>query len=155
MAGIRKILHSAPSVRNIEKSIAFYRDVLGMELVFGPTPEARGEYLSESLGVENIVLRQAVLKVPGTDSQIELLEYGDENRPAEKQPAQNAVGHAHFAFQVDDIHGMVDRLKQQGVEFFPGPTYIEQGPLAGWTWVYCKDPEGTVIELVEIAGEAV
>ena len=75
MAAIQKILHSALSVRDIEKSIAFYRDVLGMELVFGPTPEARGERLSETLGVENTVLRQAVLKVPGTESQIERTRY--------------------------------------------------------------------------------
>ncbi|MFP4564515.1 MAG: VOC family protein [Spirochaetia bacterium] len=150
MPRILKLLHSAVSVVDIEKSIAFYRDLLGLELLFGPTPEASGEELSRSLGVENVRLRQAVLRVPGTDNQIELLEYSGENRPARRQLPQNAPGHAHIAFQVDDMGAMIERLEEKGVDFFPGPTRIDEGPLSGWSWLYLKDPEGTVIELVEI-----
>lgn len=150
MAEIQKLLHSAISVVDIEKSIGFYRDVLGLELLFGPTPEAAGDELSRSLGVENTRLRQAVLRVPGTDDQIELLEYSGGGRHVKKQLPQNAPGHAHVAFQVDDMEAMVRRLEGKGVDFFPGPTRIDDGPLAGWTWLYLKDPEGTVIELVEI-----
>ena len=150
MAHILKLLHSAVSVVDIDRSIAFYRDALGLELLFGPTSEAAGEELSRSLGVEDTRLRQAVLRIPGTDNQIELLEYSGGPRPAERQLPQNAPGHAHIAFQVDDMGAMIDRLEREGVVFFPGPTRIDEGPLAGWTWLYLKDPEGTVIELVEI-----
>lgn len=152
MARILRLLHSAISVIDIEGSIEFYRDVLGFELLFGPTPEAAGKELSRSLGVANTRLRQAVLRIPGTDNEIELLEYSDRDRPAEKQLDQNAPGHAHIAFQVDDMDAMIERLEGKGVDFLPGPTRIDEGPLAGWTWVYLKDPEGTVIELVEIGG---
>ena len=150
MAHILKLLHSAVSFVHIDRILDFYRDALGLDLLFGPTSEAAGEELSRSLGVEDTRLRQAVLRIPGTDNQIELLEYSGVPRPAERQLPQNAPGHAHIAFQVDDMVTMIDRLEREGVDFFPGPTRIDEGPLAGWTWLYLKDPEGTVIELVEI-----
>jgi len=150
MARIKKILHSAISVKNIHKSITFYRDVLGLEIVFGPTEEARGKELSVSLQVKNTVLRQAVLKIPDTEMMIELLEYGDTNRSTESQPPQNAIGHAHIAFEVDNMQEIIRQLRSNDVEFYPGPSDINDGPLAGWTWVYFKDPDGTVLELVEI-----
>jgi catechol 2,3-dioxygenase-like lactoylglutathione lyase family enzyme len=150
MAKIHKLLHSAISVVDIERSISFYRDALGLELLFGPTVEASGEELSRSLGVENTRLRQAVLRVPGTDDHIELLEYSGDEKPVRRQLPQNTPGHAHIAFQVDDMKGMIERLEGRGVDFLPGPTRIDEGPLAGWSWLYLKDPEGTVIELVEI-----
>ncbi|MCF7929213.1 MAG: VOC family protein [Spirochaetales bacterium] len=152
MAGIRKIVHSALSVKKLETSISFYRDVLGMELAFSIPETASGEELSASLGVPNAVIRSAGLRVPGTDHMIELLEYAGDERPVDKQLPQNAVGHAHIAFEVDNLKEMKAYLEKHGVDFFPGPTRIDEGPLASWKWIYCRDPDGTVLELVEIDG---
>ena len=60
-------------MQSLERSIAFYRDVLGLELVFQWNPQA--PYISELVGYPDVDLHGAILRVPGTDVCLELLEY--------------------------------------------------------------------------------
>ena len=62
----------------------------------------------------------------------------------------NNPGPGHVAFEVEDIQAEYERLKSLGVDFFTGPNLIESGPLTGWKWVYFTDPDGIVLELIEI-----
>jgi catechol 2,3-dioxygenase-like lactoylglutathione lyase family enzyme len=58
---MQSVFHAALSVSNLDRSVAFYRDILGLEIVVGPTEVYEGEELSRGVGVPGAVLRQAVL----------------------------------------------------------------------------------------------
>ena len=142
-----KILHTGITVRDIEKAVPFYRDVIGLELVVPPTDPAEGEELSKGVGVRNACLRQAVLEKDGVG--IELFEYMSPAPEFSSPVSVHNLGPGHIAFEVDDIHAEYERMIKLGVKFHTGPNYIDAGPLAGWKWVYFEDPDGVVLELVE------
>ena len=58
----------------------------------------------------------------------------------------------HVAFRVKDIEAEVRRLKAHGVVFNGPVQAIDDGPLAGWRWVYFKDPDGISLELIQMVG---
>jgi glyoxylase I family protein len=139
-------VHAGITVSNLERSVLFYRDVLGMRHVKSEPPRAsRGE----RLGVPGARIRIAIMDYPG--GSIELIEYMEPKR--EKQTAEpvNAVGQVHIAFHVDDIEKTIKDMTAKGVEFIGGTNYevITDGPLQGWKWIYFKDPDGTNLELIE------
>ena len=65
--------HSCFTVSNLDRSIAFYRDVLGLPLVFTESSQTSGDDRSETLGVARSQLRLAIFKVGETH--VELIEY--------------------------------------------------------------------------------
>ena len=64
--------HTGITVSNLERSLAFWRDVLGFE--FSHTAHQKGELAQEITGVEGAEIKLAVLRAPG-GHKIELLEY--------------------------------------------------------------------------------
>ena len=57
------IFHTGVTVSNLDKSVRFYRDLIGLELITGPTEVSSGEELSKGVGVPNASLRLAIFKV--------------------------------------------------------------------------------------------
>ena len=100
MAGITKGHHTGFTVSSLERSIAFYRDLLGFELVFQWNPQA--PYLGELVGYPDVDLHAAVLRVPGSETFLELLEYRNIPRQAVDM-ANGNIGNGHIAFTVDDL----------------------------------------------------
>jgi len=142
---IKGIFHTSITVSNLQRSIEFYRDILGLELLF--TRESSGEGLSKSLGVENAYLKIAMFKA-GDDS-FELIEYSNPKcEPKSLRPCD--IGNMHLAFQVSDIKVMQSKLEKHGYTFNAPPAYISEGPMKGWLWAYFKDPDGAQLELVEL-----
>ena len=95
-------------------------------------------------------LRQVALWV-GEHSMMELIEYG--NRPASSTSSvpNNYLGAAHVCFRVEDVRARKAELEAKGVQFYTDVNVVDEGPLAGWRWVYFSDPDGLALELVEIA----
>src|SRR5881275_1877894 len=92
--------HTGITVSNLERSLAFWRDVLGFE--FSHTAHQKGELAQEITGVEGAEIKLAVLRAPG-GHKIELLEY---LAPADRKHANFRpcdVGSAHLALLVDDL----------------------------------------------------
>lgn len=142
--------HTAIIVKDLDKSIYFYHDILGLKFSNEPSPWFEGEGLSKGVNVPNAKLRQVSLWV-GKNSTLELIEYA--NRPANNDTPiqQNYLGAMHMAFQVPDINAAVEELRAKGVEFYSEPNVVDEGVLAGWRWVYFHDPDGIPLELVEVA----
>src|SRR5215475_9218854 len=86
--------HSGITVSNLERSLAFWRDVLGFEL--SHTAHQKGELAQEITGVEGAEIKLAVLKAPG-GHKIELLEYlaAADRARANLRPCE--VGFVHIA----------------------------------------------------------
>src|SRR5262249_28943860 len=140
--------HTGITVSNLERSLVFWRDVLGFKL--SHTAHQKGELAREITGVDGAEIKLAVLKAPGSHK-IELLEY---LAPADRKRASLRpcdVGSVHLALLVEDLNAALDRIAVSGWKTAGQPQILTKGPNAGKRVVYVRDPDGTTIELMQIA----
>jgi len=150
--GLRSVHHVGITVRDLDTSVRFYRDVIGLDLAVAPTPWFEGDDLARGLGVKPpVALRVALFSVGAGTTWFEILQYRSPRSHAVVAPPQNEIGAAHVAFHVEDIDREHQRLSARGVPFNSPVNRVDDGPLAGWRWVYFKDPDGYTMELVEVA----
>jgi catechol 2,3-dioxygenase-like lactoylglutathione lyase family enzyme len=142
----KSFMHVGISVSDMQRSVAFYRDVLGFTVV------GAGEAFDEEdtpLDLEGVHLLSTAMKCG--DCQIELLQFLS---PPGKQraPKMNDAGCVHMALAVDDIQAVYQRLVQAGAEVNAPPQKDESG--FEWAyWMFFKDPDGTMIEVVQSSGK--
>ncbi|MCC6176802.1 MAG: VOC family protein [Chloroflexi bacterium] len=141
----RRIHHAGITVADLERSIAFYRDVLGLT-VLGQYERTTPD-IGEIVGYPGAHLRIAFVGVAGDSPRIELLQYvtpSAEGRGGET----NVPGAGHVCFDVDDIDAVFRRLTVAG---YPprskAPVELTQGPNSGVKALYVRDPDGYTIEL--------
>ena len=145
---ILRHLHAGITVSDLDRSIAFYRDVVGLTLSRREPPRATRE---KKLGVPGAEVEIAVMIYGEHNDSVELIKYHKPAPPNSYGAPVNAIGQIHLTFKVDDIAAEIKRMKALGVEFIGGDDYGEtlEGPLKGWKWIYFKDPDGTNLELIE------
>ena len=139
--------HTGITVSNLERSLAFWRDVLGFEL--SHTAHQTGEMASEITGVAAAEIKLAVVKTPG-GHKIELLEYvtpADRKRHVNFRPCD--VGSVHVALIVDDLDAVLSAINVSGWKAAGKPQTLQSGPNAGKRVVYVRDPDGTTIEFMQ------
>ena len=140
---ITGISHVGISVVNLERSIGFYRDLLGMRLI--QEVPMRGTNYDAIMGLKDTVGRIAVLRMANLE--IELLEFKQPPpRPVETGRHVSDQGISHFAIHVEDIAGMYSRLKSAGVRLHSDLVHF---PSCATTAVYFCDPDGNYIEMLE------
>jgi catechol 2,3-dioxygenase-like lactoylglutathione lyase family enzyme len=143
--------HVGLTVADLDRSIAFYHDTLGLPFALAPTDWAEDDHLPEALGVAAPAkLRIAGFRIGDGGTVLELLQYASPPSERESALAQNHVGACHLAILVDDIDSYVADLQAKGVACNSVVHDIEEGPFEGWRWVYFKDPDGHTIEFVEL-----
>jgi catechol 2,3-dioxygenase-like lactoylglutathione lyase family enzyme len=141
--------HVGITVKDLDASIRFYHDVLGLGFVNEPSPWFDGPELGPAVGVPGAALRQMSLRLGATT--LELLEYRNPPSETDGPLVSNNLGASHVAFLVDDIHATKAELESKGIEFYSDVNVVDEGVLAGWRWVYFEDPDGYPLELVEVA----
>lgn len=140
--------HTGITVSNLERSLAFWRDVLGFEL--SHTAHQTGELAEEITGIAGAEIKLAVVKTPG-GHKIELLEYFaplDRKRHADVRPCD--VGSVHVALTVNNLDAILQRIAASGWKTAGKPQTLKSGPNAGKRVVYVRDPDGTTIEFMEL-----
>jgi catechol 2,3-dioxygenase-like lactoylglutathione lyase family enzyme len=134
--------HVAMSVKDIERAIAFYRDVIGMEKVFDcefDTPMAK------LLGIPQTHVRIVHMKLD--DSILELFYYRyPEGREPRQDKQQSDFGLTHIGFLVEDFWGTCNHLKNHGVRFMGEPIEFRPGVFVA----YFHGVEYEVCEIREI-----
>jgi lactoylglutathione lyase len=146
MAKIIAAHHTGLTVRSLDRSIAFYRDLLGFELVFRWNPKA--PYIGELVGFPDVDLHAAVLSIPNSPVFLELLEY--RGIPEVSVDMSNGnIGNGHIAFKVDELDPLYEKLIANGVASVSKPVTPTIGPNRGGRAVYIIDPDGFRVELVE------
>ena len=137
--------HVAISVRDMEKVITFYQDVLGMEKVFDrefATP------IAKLIGVKGAQVRIVHMKLG--DSIVELFDYGHPlGREPRRDRMQSDFGLTHIGFLVEDFWGTYQSLVSQGVRFLGEPVEIRPGVFVA----YFRGAEYEVLEMREIVQE--
>ena len=140
--------HTGITVSNLERSLAFWRDVLGFE--FSHSAHQKGERPEQITGVKGAELKLAVVKSP-TGHKIELLEYfAPGNRKKEFNLRPCDLGHVHVALIVDDLDAVLQKVAASGWKAIGTPQGLTEGPNAGKRVVYVFDPDGTTIEFMEM-----
>jgi catechol 2,3-dioxygenase-like lactoylglutathione lyase family enzyme len=149
MAKITKAHHTGFTVRSLDRSLAFYRDLLGFEVVFQWNPHA--PYIGELVGYPDVDLHSVILRIPGSNVFLELLEYrGIAQKTVDM--ANGNIGNGHIAFFVDRLDPLYERLTDAGIASVSPPVTPTIGPNKGGRAVYMIDPDGFRIELIETAG---
>jgi catechol 2,3-dioxygenase-like lactoylglutathione lyase family enzyme len=154
--GVAGILHTGLTVSDLDRSIAFYRDLLGLELI--SQWESSQPYLRAIVNYPDAELRIALLRLPpGPDGaaghHIELLEY---RRPRGARGDANTInpGNGHVAFMVADLDATYAELSAKGVRFKSAPVPITHGRNTGAKGVYLFDPDDITLELIQPAPRA-
>lgn len=145
------VWHFSFTVSDIERSIAFYRDVLGFELIH--RQEQANEYTRRLVGHPEAHLKVAQFVVPGeprglSTHDLELVEYVVP-RLERVTPEVWRPGAAHLAIAVDDIHERYEHLTALGVRFVSSPNLITAGINEGGFTCYFLDPDSIVLEMVQ------
>jgi catechol 2,3-dioxygenase-like lactoylglutathione lyase family enzyme len=147
MAAIGDMHHVGITVRDLESSLQWYERTFGVTREF--IAHGTGPDLSTAVGVKDANLRFAFLRFG--NCVVELLCY-DNERDDTFDRSNADVGSTHVCIDVPDLRAAYDDLRGKGIEFLASPLYIEDGPLAGCSFVYFKDPDGVTLELFETAG---
>jgi lactoylglutathione lyase len=125
MSIVGKLLHTRYRVNDLERTVKFYRDVLGLtEVRRHKSP--RGSEL-------------VFLKAPGSEEEIELCHF-----PA-SEPVQVQPDLTHLAFEVESLDEFAKHLAKHGLKFSDGPTSSSGGS----TIAFIDAPEGYEIELIQ------
>ena len=122
---IKKYLHTRFRVSDMDKSIYFYRDILGMKVVEQKT-SPRGSKL-------------VFLKFPDMDCELELCSFPDSGNVNVPEDL------VHLAFEVDDLERCIERLKVAGVLITEGPIESSNGT----RFIFTEDPDKYEIELMQ------
>lgn len=142
------INHYCLIVTDLERSLAFYRDVMGMSLRSRVT---RREDIATAIAHPGITMHNAILYFADSPyPALELIQY---------QPAGDKVdlqipnpGTSHIAFGVADIDAAVAHLRARGVPVVSDPVRLEPNPdtgARGGTIAYFSDPDGISLELYQ------
>lgn len=132
-------------VENLERSVVFYRDVIGLESTgnarpFDPNPAIMK--MGNTIGAQS---RIAVLKVPGFDMGLELIEYKDiDRKPA--HPRFQDPGAANLVVRFKDLDSVVARLKKAEAHILTAGAV--PAAIGGRSrYLFAQDPDGFVLEL--------
>jgi catechol 2,3-dioxygenase-like lactoylglutathione lyase family enzyme len=132
------------TVSDMDRSLGFWRDLLGLELLSDWVSDA--SYLAEITGYPGARLRLAFLQLPGTTARLELIQYLEPAGGPREQPTHLA-GAAHVCFDVPDIQAAYEELRAKGVRFKSPPVEITSVANRGAWGVYLVDPDGITLEL--------
>lgn len=138
---LKGIEHVGLSVSDLDRSIAFYCDILGLKLdrVIECGIEMR---LGDVVGMPDCTAR--ITHLQSKKYMLELFEYTNpRGKPIPENTRQADNGFIHIGFTTTDMHADYARLKEQGVTFFNKPVEFRPG-----VWVvYFYGPDGEVVEL--------
>lgn len=148
MGKILGFFHGGITVKDLDTSLMFYRDGLGLSVKFEKI--LSGSYLKSVLNQQFDAIRVAYLDIPGGGF-IELLDYqGIERHSASSRPGD--YGGGHFCFYVSRIDEIASKMFSMGyIARSESCVDITEGPNKGARSLYLLDPDGYPIELFQRA----
>ena len=122
---VKKLLHTRMRVSDMDQTIQFYTNVLGLDVLERKT-SPRGSHL-------------AFLRVPNSDELIELCSFPPSG------PVKVQEDLVHLAFQVENLDDTIAALNAKGIKITDGPTTTSSGS----RFIFIDAPDGYEVELIE------
>lgn len=130
---VTKIDHIGIAVKNVDETLKFYEDIMGIKCVSKEVVEEQ---------------KVKVAFLPIGDTEVELLESTHEDGPIAKFIEKKGEGIQHIAFKVDNIEEAIKELQEKGVRLIDEqPRYGAGG--ARIAFLHPKSTSGVLIEISE------
>jgi catechol 2,3-dioxygenase-like lactoylglutathione lyase family enzyme len=141
--GVTNFVHIGLVVEDLDETVRFL-SVLGFDCtepgVFS------GEWIDRIIGLENSVVEAVMARAPDGSDVFEVVRFRSPVAGAqEPEPPTNRPGLRHVAFKVDDVRGVVERVREAGWETVGEIVDFESTFLL----CYVRGPEGLIVELAE------
>ena len=144
---LKSFFHTGFVVKDLEKSVDFYTNVLGLQLAL--RMERQGEFINQVLDFPDAHIKGAMVD-KGEGHQLELIQYLN---PAIGPGgiSRNDLGASHLAFFVDDLDKFYLETKERGLRFNNPPASLsdDHGHMLRKA-MYAQDPDGNWLEFVEL-----
>ncbi len=141
---IKTIRHTGIIVTKMERALEFYRGLLGMEVVLDR--EQEGEFFGKLIALAGVRMRVVMLQAPD-GNKVELFEFYSHPKKAPEKVQTSDIGCSHIAVAIDDVEAAYEKFSQKGIQFNCPPVVSPDGYAKV---AYCHDPDGTIVELVQI-----
>ena len=141
--GVTNFVHIGLVVEDLDETVRFLT-LLGFDC--GAPSVFSGEWIGRIIGLENVTVEVVMARAPDGSDMFEVVRF--HSPPADAQepaPAANRPGLRHVAFKVDDVRGVVDRVREAGWETVGEIVDYENTFLL----CYVRGPEGLIVELAE------
>ena len=144
---LKSFFHTGFVLKDIEQSVEFYSDVLGMRIA-GRT-ERQGEFVEQVLAFPGAHIKGGFVDM-GEGHQLELIQYLSPVS-GESNLKRNDLGASHLASFVEDLDKFYQETSQKGIRYNnpPASMFDENGKLSRKA-AYAQDPDGNWLEFVEI-----
>jgi lactoylglutathione lyase len=144
---LKSFFHTGFVVKDIEASIKFYAEVLGMRIA-GRT-EREGEFVEQVLAFPGVHIKGGFLDM-GEGHQLELIQYLSPPS-GENNLHRNDLGASHLAFFVDDLDMFYRETSQKGIKYNnPPASMFDDDEKLSRKACYAQDPDGNWLEFVEL-----
>ncbi len=142
---ITSVAHTGITVSDLDRSIAFFRDALGLPVT--DKIHCTGEMFEQVTGVPGCVIDVVYVNLP--NHTIELLCYSNpkDRTSSNLRPCDN--GHLHISLNVDDIDAVIAAGRKCGFEPVNPIQTVADGGMAGMRVIYTKGPDNLIIELMQ------
>jgi catechol 2,3-dioxygenase-like lactoylglutathione lyase family enzyme len=140
---ITQIRHTGLVVADLEGALLFWRDLLGFRVE--KQMDESGPHIDAMMGLNDVRVTTVKMIAP-EGGMIELLHF--KSHPDQKKWLGNpySTGFTHIAMTVSNLDEAYKKLEAVGVVFPAQPQYSPDGTVKV---IYCKGPEGVLLELVE------
>jgi catechol 2,3-dioxygenase-like lactoylglutathione lyase family enzyme len=141
--GVTSFVHIGLVVEDLDETVRFL-ELLGFDC--GEPSTFGGEWIDRIIGLENAKVEVVMARGPDGNDMFEVVRFESPSASAqEPAPAANRPGLRHVAFKVDDLRGVVDRVREAGWETVGEIVDYENTFLL----CYVRGPEGLIVELAE------
>ena len=145
-ANVIAVDHTGFAVSSLDEAIRFWTEALGFTLE--RQSEMGGDFLHQVTGVDDPSVKTAIVKAPD-GYVVELLQYSKGRQNGAVPSSAGAIGAAHLALTVKDIHAAVARVEAAGWKAKGSPLPIAGGPRKGTLVAYVSGPDHITIELMQ------
>ncbi|NPU98771.1 MAG: VOC family protein [Candidatus Omnitrophica bacterium] len=147
-----KTIHIGMIVKDLEQSMKFYKDVVGMVQVDTTEFSVDADFGKKSGLTDSLPIHVQVLKLGKGENatQLKLMTFGDKAQPQENEYIHSHTGIQYITIMVNDLTPILERIKKHKVKRL-GDTPIAMGDNY---FVLIQDPDGTFVELIGPIKEA-
>ncbi|MBV9817401.1 MAG: VOC family protein [Solirubrobacterales bacterium] len=147
-AGVTNFVHVGLVVEDVTETVRFL-ELLGLDC--DEPGMLRGDWIDRIIGLEDVTIEIAMARAPDGSDLLEVVRFHSPYAGAhEPAPAANRPGLRHIAFTVDDVHGVVARVREAGWETVGEIVDYESIYLL----CYVRGPEGLIVELAQRLDDA-